>query len=82
MSIFSGNMYLFSSSFYPTALKGGQCIVFTHQSNGWAGGGNKFVRAVSQKPQGVGSSYLLEMLKRLVKFASHVVTCINRRLTD
>ena len=38
--------------FYPTALKGCQGIVFTHGvwMGGWAGGGKKFVRAVSQKP--------------------------------
>ena len=38
-------------SFYPTALKGCQGIVFTHgvQMGGWVGG-KKFVRAVSQKP--------------------------------
>ena len=45
--------------FYPTALKGCRGIVFTHgvrmggrascRAGGWAGGGKKFVRAVSQK---------------------------------
>ena len=38
--------------FYPTALKGCWGIVFTHgvRMGGRAGGGKKFVRAVSQKP--------------------------------
>ena len=38
--------------FYPTALKGCRGIVYTHdvQMSGRAGGGKKFVRAVSQKP--------------------------------
>ena len=38
--------------FYPTALKGCRGIVFTHgvPMGGRAGGGKKFVRAVSQKP--------------------------------
>ena len=35
-------------AFYPTALKGCRGIVFTHGVR--AGGGKKFVRAVSQKP--------------------------------
>ena len=37
--------------FYPTALKGCRGIVFTHgvRMGGWAGGGKKFVRPVSQK---------------------------------
>ena len=40
------------NSFYPTALKGCQGIVFTHGvwMGGWAGSGKMFVRAVSQKP--------------------------------
>ena len=47
----------FSDHFYPTALKGCRGIVFTHgvRMGGRAGGGKKFVRAVSQKPLGVGS---------------------------
>ena len=38
--------------FYPTALKGCWGIVFTHgvRMDRRAGGGKKFVRAVSQKP--------------------------------
>ena len=45
--------------FYPTAFKGCRGIVFTRgvrigeRSGGWAGGGKKFVRALSQKPYGV-----------------------------
>ena len=40
--------------YYHTALKGCRGIVFTHGV--WLGGGGKmFVRAVSQKPLGVGS---------------------------
>ena len=48
--------FLFDLIFYPTALKGCRGIVFTHgvrmggrvaKSFGWAGGGKKFVRAVS-----------------------------------
>ena len=51
-------IHLFSSSpepcdliFYPTALKGCQGIVLTHgvRMGSRAGGGKKFVRAVSQK---------------------------------
>ena len=38
---------VFKNSFYPSALKGCRGIVFTHgvRMGGWAGGGNKFVRA-------------------------------------
>ena len=35
--------------FYPTALKGCR-VLFPPMVSGWAGGGKKFVRAVSQKP--------------------------------
>ena len=31
---------------------------------GWAGGGKKFIRAVSRKPKGIGSSYLVGTLVR------------------
>ena len=46
-----GTMYIVQH-FYPTAFKGCRGIVFTHgvRMGGWAGGGKKFVRAVSQKP--------------------------------
>ena len=37
---------------------------------GWAGGGQKFVWAVSQKPQGVGSSYLVGTLVRMYRCAT------------
>ena len=60
-SVFFGQGILFTSqdkhyikqvTGYPTALKGCRGIVFTHGvwMGGWAGGGKKFVRAVSQKP--------------------------------
>ena len=51
--------------FYPTALEGCRGT-FTHgvQMGGQAGGDKKFVRAVSQKPYGVGSSYLVGTLVR------------------
>ena len=42
-----GKSSCYWKSFYPTALKGCQGIVFTHGR--WAGSGKKFVRAVSQK---------------------------------
>ena len=35
--------------FYPTALKA-VGVLFSPMVSGWAGGGKKFVRAVSQKP--------------------------------
>ena len=42
----------YSLAFYPRALKGCRGIVYTHgvQMGGQAGGGKKFVWAVSQKP--------------------------------
>ena len=50
-------MSLMRRASYPTARKGCRGIVFTHgvRMGGCLGGGKKFVRAVSQKPQGVES---------------------------
>ena len=56
------SIYKWYFSFYPTAFKGCQGIVFT-QGVGM-GGGKKVVRAVYQKLLGVGSSYLVGTLVR------------------
>ena len=53
---YSDKKYKVCRGFYPTALKGCRGIAFTRgvrrvgRTGMWAGGGKKFVRAVSQKP--------------------------------
>ena len=69
----------YTCHFYPTALKGCWGIVFTHGvrmgrwSGRWAAGGKKFVWAVSQKPKGVGSSYLVGTLVRMCRCCNVMV---------
>ena len=63
-SLILGSRYRFTSQdvtgkviFTPQPLRA-VGVLFSPMVSGWAGGGKEFVRAVSQKPQGVGSSYL------------------------
>ena len=45
-------------------------ILFSPMVSGWVGSGKKFVWAVSQKAQGVGSWYLVGTLVRGCRYAT------------